>query len=135
MFDSERTTPAEPAGLRRFGVVVGAAFAVIGAWPALTRGAPRWWAVGLAVALIVPALAAPRVLGPAHRAWMALGAALGWLNTRLVLGLIFFGVVTPTGLALRAAGRDPMRRGRDAGATTYRVPCRPRPGAHMRRQF
>jgi hypothetical protein len=66
---------------------------------------------------------------------MALGAVLGWVNTRVILGLIFFGLITPMGLAFRLAGRDPMQRAFDPKATTYRVPRTPRPGAHMLRQF
>jgi hypothetical protein len=122
--------------LRHFGLIVGGMFGVIGLWPVIARGqSPRSWMWGLALALIVPAVVAPWTLAPAHRAWTVLGNALGWVNTRIVLGLIFFGVVTPTGLALRIAGRDPMRRAFDSDATTYRVPRKTRPGAHMTRQF
>src|SRR5712692_3787804 len=127
---------ADQTELRHFGLIVGCIFGVIGLWPAIARGQhPRSWTLGLAVALVVPALVAPWALTPAHRAWTALGNALGWVNSRLVLGLIFFGVVTPTGLALRMAGRDPMRRALDSDAMTYRVPRKTRPGAHMTRQF
>jgi saxitoxin biosynthesis operon SxtJ-like protein len=111
-------------------------FALIGLWPAIVRGAhARAWMVGVAVGLVLPALAAPRVLAPAYRAWMALGSVLGWVNTRVMLGLLFFGVITPTALILRLIRRDPMRVARDPGASTYRVPRRPRPGSHMMRQF
>ena len=124
------------AQLRNFGLIVGGIFGAIGLWPAIIRGGNvRLWMVGLAAVLILPALVAPRALTPAHRVWMALGAALGWVNTRIVLGLIFFGLITPMGLVLRLAGRDPMRRAFDLQATTYRVPRRPRPGVHMMRQF
>ena len=127
---------ADRAQLRHFGLIVGGIFGVIGLWPAMARGqSPRSWMLGLAVVLVVPALVAPWALAPAYRAWTALGNALGWINTRLVLGLIFFGVVTPTGLALRLGGRDPMRRFFEADAVTYRVPRKTRPGAHMTRQF
>ena len=127
---------ADRAQLRNFGLIVGGIFGAIGLWPAIVRGGnARLWVVGLAVALILPALVAPRALAPAHRAWMALGHALGWINTRVVLGLIFFGLITPMGLVLRLARRDPMQRTFDPDATTYRVPRRPRPGAHMLRQF
>jgi hypothetical protein len=127
---------ADRTDLRNFGMIVGGIFGVIALWPAVIRGGSvRPWVLGLGAALILPALVAPRILGPAHRAWMALGAALGWVNTRLVLGVIFFGVITPMGLALRLAGRDPMQRVFDPNATTYRVPRRPRPGTHMLRQF
>jgi hypothetical protein len=122
--------------LRRFGLIVGGLFGVMGVWPALVRGqGPRAWALALAAALILPALAAPRLLAPVQRVWTALGEALGWVNTRIVLGVIFFGVVTPTGLVLRLGGRDPMRRGFDDAAATYRVQRKTRPGAHMTRQF
>ena len=122
--------------LRHFGLVVGGILGVIGLWPTIVRSQyPRYGMVGLAAALIVPTIVAPWALAPAHRAWMALGDALGRINTRLILGLIFFGVVTPTGLVLRLAGRDPMRRAFDPDAVTYRVTRKTRPGAHMTRQF
>ena len=127
---------ADRTQLRHFGLVVGGILGVIGLWPAIGRGQnPRSGMVGLAVVLIIPAIVAPWALAPAHRAWTALGNALGWINTRLILGLIFFGVVTPTGLVLRLAGRDPMRRAFDPDAVTYRVTRKTRPGAHMTRQF
>ena len=130
------TSRADKTQLRRFGLIVGGILGAIAVWPAVVRGeSPRSWMVALAVLLVVPALLAPRILAPAQRAWMTVGDGLGWVNTRLVLGLIFFGVVTPTGFVLRAAGRDPMRRAFEANATTYRVPGKPRPGVHMTRQF
>ena len=127
---------ADRTELRNFGLIVGGIFGAIGVWPAVIRGGSvRQWMVGLAVVLIVPALLAPRTLAPAHRVWMALGSVLGWVNTRIVLALIFFGLITPMGLVLRMTGRDPMQRAFDPKATTYRVPQKPRPGAHMLRQF
>jgi hypothetical protein len=129
-------TPPNRAQLRHFGLIVGGIFGLVGLWPLVVRGSSvRPWAIGLAVALILPALVAPRVLGPAQRAWMALGNALGWVNTRIVLGLIFFGLITPMGLMFRLMGRDPLQRAFDPSATTYRVPRPPRPGTHMLRQF
>jgi hypothetical protein len=121
--------------LRNFGLIVGGIFGLLGLWPMVAGGAARPWLVALACVLVGPALVAPRVLAPAHRAWMALGAALGWVNTRIVLGVIFFGLITPMGLVMRLTRRDPMQRAFDPAAATYRVRSRPRPGAHMTRQF
>jgi hypothetical protein len=130
------TATARRAELRNFGLIVGGIFGVIGVWPLIFRGqGVRPWAVALAVALIVPALVAPSLLGPAQRAWMAVGNVLGWINTRLILGIVFFGMMTPMALVFRLIGKDPMRRTFDPKASSYRVPCRPRPGAHMLRQF
>jgi Saxitoxin biosynthesis operon protein SxtJ len=122
--------------LRDFGLLVGGIFGVIGFWPLLWRAqSPRLWALTLAVVLILPALVAPRILAPAYRAWMKLAEVLAWVNTRIVLGVVFYGVVTPIGLLMRLTGRDPMRRRLDQVGESYRVRCTPRPASHMLRQF
>jgi hypothetical protein len=122
--------------LRDFGLIVGGIFGGMGLWPLVWRGtSPRLWALALAVVLVVPALVAPRLLAPAHRVWMTLGWALGWVNTRILLGVVFYGVMTPMGVVMRLFGHDPMRRRLDPAAETYRVRCQPRPAAHMTRQF
>jgi hypothetical protein len=122
--------------LRDFGLLVGGIFGAIGLWPMVWRHqSPRFWAVTLAVVLVLPALVAPSVLKPAYRAWMALAEVLAWINTRIILGLVFFLVVTPIGLVMRLLGRDPMRRQFDRAGESYRIRCVPRPGTHMMRQF
>lgn len=122
--------------LRHFGLMVGAIFVGISVWPVLIRGQDiRWWALVLGGVLIVPALVLPRSLRALNRVWMTIGHALGWVNTRIVLGIILYGVLTPMGLAMRLMGRDPMHRSFDRQAYTYRVVKRPRPASHMRRQF
>lgn len=122
--------------LRSFGFVVGGIFGVIGLWPLVVRGAgARWWALALAGVLIGPAVLAPQILAPAHRLWMGLAEVLAWVNTRILLSIVFFGMVTPMGTVMRWFGRDPMRRGFDRDAATYRVDRQPRPATHMLRQF
>jgi saxitoxin biosynthesis operon SxtJ-like protein len=122
--------------LRNFGLLVGGVFGAIGVWPVVVRHQdPRLWALAVAVGLIVPALTVPRVLAPVYRIWMTIGDALGWVNSRILLGLVFYGLVTPMGLAMRLRGRDPMRRRFEPGADSYRVLRQPRPGSHMLRQF
>ena len=122
--------------LRQFGFLVGGIFGAIGLWPMVWRHqGPRQWALALAIALVLPALVAPRVLAPVHRAWMALGEVLAWINTRIILGVVYYGVVTPIGLVMRLTGRDPMRRQFDRAAESYRIRCVPRPATHMLRQF
>jgi hypothetical protein len=122
--------------LRHFGLIVGGIFAVIGLWPMVFRAqSPRPWALALAVALVVPALVLPGSLTYVHRVWMAAGEALGWVNTRIILSVIFYGLVTPMGIIMRRFGRDPMQRRFEPGVATYRVPKSARTAAHMTRQF
>ena len=123
-------------GLRQFGLVVGGIFAAIGLWPLLVRAeAPRLWSLALGVALVIPALVVPRSLTHVHRAWMAAAEGLGWINTHILLSVIFYGLMMPIGIVMRCRGHDPMHRRFDPGATTYRVPKLSRPAAHMTRQF
>jgi hypothetical protein len=122
--------------LRHFGYLVGGIFGLIGLWPLVWRHQnPRLWALALAVALVVPALVAPRILAPVYRVWMAAGEVLAWINTRILLGLVFYGIVTPIGLVMRLTGRDPMRRQLEPSGESYRIRCVPRPATHMMRQF
>jgi hypothetical protein len=126
----------DPRQLRRFGLLVGGIFLTIGLWPAILRGeSPRLWAVVLGIGLVLPALVAPGSLRPIHRMWMVLANALGWVNTRVVLGAIFFGLITPVGLIRRVLHHDPLGRGFKADVETYRVPQHPRSRTHLTHQF
>jgi hypothetical protein len=104
---ADRLSKAE---LRKFGLTVGGAFAVFGtiSWWRGHEIPPRvLWT--LAALLIVPGALAPVILGPVHRAWMAFATVLGHVNTRIILTLLFYLVMTPTGLILRLF-RDPLNR-------------------------
>ena len=123
--------------LRTFGLIVGGIFALISLWPVLFHGNDvRGWALILVGLLVIPALVLPRSLGPVFRLWMAVGHALGWINTRIALGGIFYGLFTPIGLVQRfLLGKDPMRRRFEPTADSYRVWRQPRSSSHLRRQF
>ena len=120
---------------RNFGLMVGGIFAAIGVWPLLRGEGIRLWGVILGSLLVVLGLLLPGRLGPIYKTWMALGHILAWINTRIILGIIYYGVLTPMGLVMRLAGRDAMRVHDDHAASTYRVVRPSRPGSHMLRQF
>lgn len=122
--------------LRYFGLLVGGIFALIGLWPMLIyRMDLRWWAVTIAALLVIPALVLPRSLSWVYKWWMALGHVLGWVNTRIILGLIFYGLVTPIGFVRRWLGKDPMGKKIRADLTSYRIPRTLRPPSHLKRQY
>lgn len=122
--------------LRTFGFLVGGIFLVIGLWPLVLRGEElRLWAVSLGGGLVGLGGAFPRLLKPVYTIWMKLGHVLGWMNTRLLLGIVFFGLITPMGLAMRLFGWDAMRRGFANDSPTYRITRHPRPRTHMKNQF
>jgi hypothetical protein len=122
--------------LRQFGLLVGAVFTVIGFWPLVFRGEPfRLWAISLGTILIVLGAILPQVLAPIHKGWMWVGHILGWINTRILLSIVFYGIVTPTGLIFRLLGKNSMRQTFAESSTTYRVVRSPRPRSHMKYQY
>ena len=130
------TMHSDARELRNFGLIVGGIFCAIGVWPVAIRGLPtRWWAVTIGALLLIPAFVAPRSLGPVHRAWMSVGEVLGRINTRILLGIVFYGILTPMGLIKRFRGYDPMRLQYEPGTESYRIAKRSRSAAHMTRQF
>jgi hypothetical protein len=122
--------------LRQFGLMVGGVFSVIGSWPVVFRSeSPRLWAIILGGVLIVLGAILPQSLKQVYYGWMKLGHVLGWVNTRILLGIIFYGLITPMGLVMRLMGKDSMQLAFRQDATTYRVVRAPRPPQHMRNQF
>ncbi len=111
-------------GLRKFGITTGAIivilFAVFFPWVFDSATMPVWpWIV--ACLLWVPAIFLPRVLQPVYTTWMKIGHAIGWFNTRIILGVIFYVLVMPMGLIMRLLGKDPMGMKHDKSASSYRI--------------
>ncbi len=83
------------------------------------------------------AFAAPTVLTPAARLWQSFGLLLSRVTTPIIMALLFFGVVLPTGLGLRLLGKDPLRLRRHPEQSSYwivREPPGPEPDS-LKNQF
>ena len=122
--------------LRSFGLLVGGVFTLIGMlsyW--YGRRGLHLWPLAAAALLIVPALVAPAVLAPIHRAWMRLAEVLAWVNTRIILALAFFLMFTPIGVVRRWIAGDTLALRFDRDAASYRVIRTTRPSSHMNHQF
>lgn len=123
--------------LRRFGVTVSiplALLAAFGTWRGHTV-VPALLGV-LAAALGGLSVFAPSLLGPVQTVWMQVAHALGWFNTRVLLGIVYFLVMTPIGIVMRLLGRDPLDR-RVGDRASYWVERRRAgdPRASMERRF
>ena len=121
---------------RKFGFVVGGALALLGSALVLAGSRLAGPVLGGAGALLLLlGAAAPGLLGPLHRGWMAFARVLGRVNTALFLGLVFFLVLTPLGFAFRLTGRDELarRRRRRTGWVPY--PERNRDPRHFEKMF
>lgn len=110
--------------LRDFGLLIGVIVAVLfGILLPWIRGHSLLlfpWTT--AVILWLLAVLTPTTLKPIYQVWMQIGLILGWINTRIILGFIFFGLITPMGVIMRLLNRDPMTRKFKVNFQTYRVP-------------
>lgn len=105
--------------LREFGFVIGAALLVLGG-VALWRGkgaAP--YMLGAGLLFVGLGLAVPAVLKPLQKAWMALGLVLGFFVSRIVLAILFYGVMTPIGFLMRICGKDVLELRIDRDRASY----------------
>jgi Saxitoxin biosynthesis operon protein SxtJ len=96
---------------RKTAVVVAAVLAAIALWN-LYRGRMTQVAVfgSIAGLLLVIGLLVPAAARAFHRFWMGLAGILGYINSRILLSVLYYGVFTPVGFVRRLMGRDPMRR-------------------------
>ena len=102
----DKTAPVTDYQIRTFAFPLAGIFALIGLWPWIWHGTVvRVWALLISGALIIPGLLFPRILTPAYRGWMVFADKLAWFNTRVLLGFIFYGVLTPIGLIRRVLGK------------------------------
>lgn len=123
---------------REFGLIVGAVFALLGAWW-VYRGkflTPAYVLTFVGSALIVFGIVVPRILVFPRRGWMKLAEALAYVSSRIILALIFFLVLTPIGLIKRAMGWDPLHR-RSASRDSYwhPYPSRQQNPRHYEKMF
>ena len=122
---------------RTFGLVFAVMFGAVALFPLTDNGPPRLWALGALVLLSVVTLLKPHWLTPFNRIWFHFGQFLHRTMSPVVLAVIFFVVITPTGLFVRFLGKDPLYLRFDAHASSYwihRDPPGPDPGT-MTRQF
>jgi hypothetical protein len=122
---------------RTFGFVMAAALALLTSLNAWHSGRLWPWTGGLAALLLAAALLRPAALHPLNLIWLKFGLLLHRVVNPVVMALLFFGTVLPTGLVMRMMGRDPLRLKRQPEADSYwiaRQPPGPSPET-MRDQF
>ena len=140
MTDAKETPPPATAkDLRNFGFTFGTAaavFTLLLIWRGRTVSA-QGFALAAVVFFLVGALI-PALLRPFYGPWMKFADILGYINTRVLLGLFFFVGITPTGLLMRLTGKDPMSRTfKRKGGPSYWTKAPPHADGvrHFDRQF
>ena len=131
---SSSSTDFTPSEGRRFAFPVGIAFLVLSGvlfW----RGKDTAFQVmsALGGVLLLAGLVLPGRLGPVYRAWMAMALAISKVTTPIFMAVVYFVVLTPTGLIMRVVGKRPMTHRLENGSFWHSTAGRPK--SDLRRQF
>jgi predicted membrane protein len=138
MIDFDEIPQLDKKGLREFGLVTGGIVAGLFGLllPLIFRHSLPAWPWIVATILVSLAMLSPRSLAPVYQIWMRIGLVLGFINTRIILGIMFYGVFMPMGLVMRVFfKRDPMNREVQQNLATYRIPSLDRPSKSMERPY
>ena len=125
-------------GLRSFGWVMAIGLGGIGGWVWYRgNGDAAAWLGGIAGLFLLSGLLLPVVLKPLYIVWMYLARVLGWINTHLLLGLVFYTLFTLIGAVMRGVRHDPLNRRREPERDSYWIQRNPSllPREHYERQF
>ena len=91
---------------RNFGIVFSIVFLIIAIWPILNQNEIRILSMIISLIFLILGLINSKFLSPLNKAWFKFGLILGSLIAPIVMGIVFFLVVTPTGLIMKALGKD-----------------------------
>ena len=107
--------------LREFGLFIGFGFPILIGWllPSIIGHEFRAWTLWIGVIGLILGLLAPGLLHYPYKWWIAFGHALGWINSHIILGLVFIIVLQPIAYIMRLTGYDPLRTKRKK-KKTYR---------------
>ena len=131
-------TPATQKELRQFGLlfsaVLVALFGVLIPW-ILGHPFPSWpWAIAAILSAI--ALALPGALMPFYRIWMRFGLIAGYVNTRIIMFMLYYVVFAPLGILMTLVRRDALsRKIGDTARDSYRVASNARDRDHFERPY
>ena len=91
---------------RSFGIVFFVVFFLIATYPLLIKGDVRLWSLIISIIFLILGILNSKILSPLNKIWFKFGIFLGKIVSPLVMGLIFFAVVTPIGILMRFLNKD-----------------------------
>ena len=97
--------------LREFGYFIGFAFPIVIGWimPAISGHLFRSWTLWIGCSSLILGILKPSLLSYPYAAWMKLGHLLGWINSKVILGLVYILVLLPIASIMKIFGYDPLR--------------------------
>lgn len=118
---------------RSFGVVFFVVFLLIGLYPILNGNDIRYWSLVISLIFLILGIINSNILTPLNKIWFKFGIFLGRIVSPLVMGIIFFAVVTPIALIMKLIGKDVLNLKKNK-KKSYWIECKDR-SSKMKNQF
>ena len=126
--------PVKVSSNRSFGFLFFFVFFAISLWPLKSEGDLRLWAFILSLVFLTLGALNSKFLTPLNKLWFKFGILLGSIVSPIVMGAVFFIVVTPVGLIMRLLGKDLLRINKNKLVSTYWIK-RDKQQSSMKKQF
>ena len=91
---------------KSFGILFFIVFFLIAIWPIIDSGSVRIWSIMLSLIFLILGILNSKILSPLKSAWIKLGEVLGKIIAPIVMGFIYFFIITPIGILMRLIGKD-----------------------------
>ena len=91
---------------KSFGIVFFVIFLVVALWPLINEGEIRIWSIVISIIFLFLGLINSKILTPLNKLWFRFGILLGNIFSPIVMGIIYFGVITPIGILMKLIGKD-----------------------------
>ena len=126
--------PTEQSSPKSFGVVFSIVLLMVALYPLINSEGIRTWALFVSAVFLLLAFVAPNVLSLPNKLWFKFGMLLGSIIAPIVMALVYFLTVLPTGLIMRLLGKDLLKQKLDKNAKSYWIK-RSEPMGSMKNQF
>jgi hypothetical protein len=119
---------------KSFGIVFSIVFLIVSLYPLINSESFRIWALVVSFSFVSLAFLAPKILSIPNKLWFKFGILLGSIIAPIVMALVYFSTVLPTGLIMRLLGKDLLEQKLDKNAKSYWIE-RSEPMGSMKNQF
>ena len=119
---------------RSFGLVFFIVFLIVALWPLKSGEDLRLWSLTLSIIFLILGIFNSKLLTPLNKLWFKFGILLGSIVSPLIMGLVYFFVVTPMGVLMRILGKDLLKTSKVKSASTYWIK-RDKQLSTMKKQF
>ena len=119
MSEAISNIPTEKSSPKSFGIVFSFVFFLIGLFPLINSEGIRVWALLIAAVFLLLAFILPNLLSFPNKLWFKFGILLGSIIAPIIMALVYFLTVLPTGLIMRLLGKDLLKQKLDKNAKSY----------------